>query len=371
MTVQDTKMAGAMVDQLRARVKAKDGRETGVQIAAEIIAKLDPTAFNEAKKFFRDFHASWEGSIAIAIHVYGLLAAAPPPATSSAEARPERVQASIDAWRDRQRDGAGGNASVLIHYIEQLEASLSALQAGTEVAVKAGIAVKPLEWASEPPYSVARVSKLSLLYSTECVWDEGKFLFCILSGNCINQQFATLAEAKAAAQSDFESRIRSALVEAPVQQAGAESELVERLLAHDLDRVVFVDKDDRHAWMDKADELLAEAAASLSQFQQRIADLEGRLATAYRVKAECNDDANAERRLRIAAEAALEAKDAKLAEAEELIERIPAAINSAFMAGGEEREGGSANRQERYMQPADALRNEARSFTSIQEKGNG
>jgi hypothetical protein len=74
--------------------------------------------------------------------------------------------------------------------------------------------IRKLEWTSEPPYSVARVSKLRLLYSTECVWDDGKFLYCILSGGCVNQQFATLDEARAAAQADFESRIRSALVPA-------------------------------------------------------------------------------------------------------------------------------------------------------------
>lgn len=100
------------------------------------------------------------------------------------------------------------------------------------------VVVKPLEWASEPPYSVARVPLLLMHYATECVWDQGRFRYCILSGSHVNQQFATLAEAKAAAQSDCERRILSAIELKPV--AGAVTEAARGVLkAHaDADQII-------------------------------------------------------------------------------------------------------------------------------------
>lgn len=55
-----------------------------------------------------------------------------------------------------------------------------------------------------------------------------------------------------------------------------------------------------------------------------------------------------------------EASRALLAEAVDLAECIPGALSSAFMAGAEEREGGSAKRQEKHMQPVDKLKADAR-----------
>jgi hypothetical protein len=52
------------------RCTAREGKETAADIEAEVTARLDPVAFEAAKKTFRAFHASWEGSIAIAICAY-------------------------------------------------------------------------------------------------------------------------------------------------------------------------------------------------------------------------------------------------------------------------------------------------------------
>jgi hypothetical protein len=41
-----------------------------------------------------------------------------------------------------------------------------------------------------------------------------------------------------------------------------------------------------------------------------------------------------------------------------LLERVPSALNGAFSAGAEEKEGGSARRQERYAKESDELRRE-------------
>lgn len=73
------------------------------------------------------------------------------------------------------------------------------------------VVVRPLEWMSEPPYSVARVPRLHLFYSTECVWDEKKFLYCELQGNCTAGTFPSREAARAAAQADFENRVLSAI----------------------------------------------------------------------------------------------------------------------------------------------------------------
>ena len=51
--------------------------------------------------------------------------------------------------------------------------------------------------------------------------------------------------------------------------------------------------------------------------------------------------------------AALRAENDRL---REILKTVPDALNSALQAGMEEREGGSANRQERYMKPVYELR---------------
>lgn len=90
-----------------------------------------------------------------------------------------------------------------------------------------GVAVKPLEWASEPPYSVARVPNLRLFYSTEAVWTERKFHYVELSGGFASGRFDTVAEAKAAAQADYEQRIRSALASPDTVGVEITEEMVE------------------------------------------------------------------------------------------------------------------------------------------------
>jgi hypothetical protein len=112
-------------------------------------------------------------------------------------------------------EGVNGWPVTVADLIEALEARRSAGSAEPAVAVKA------LEWASEPPYSMARVSKLSLFYATECVWDDRKFAYCELSGS-LNRRFTSLVEAKAAAQADYEQRIRSALAAPPSPVASEE-----------------------------------------------------------------------------------------------------------------------------------------------------
>lgn len=45
-----------------------------------------------------------------------------------------------------------------------------------------------------------------------------------------------------------------------------------------------------------------------------------------------------------------------------LLRRVPGALNSEFSAGMEEREGGSANRQEKLLQASEALRRDIDAF---------
>lgn len=95
-------------------------------------------------------------------------------------------------------------------------AARSAPEAGKAV-------VKPLIWESEPPYSVARPFA-GLHYATEVVWPEnGKaFDYVMLSGPTVGaKRFASLSDAKAAAQADYEVRIISALASIPAP-SGAE-----------------------------------------------------------------------------------------------------------------------------------------------------
>lgn len=70
------------------------------------------------------------------------------------------------------------------------------------------VEIKKLEWRPEPPYHVARVFRN--VYAVEA-WDGG----VTLSGIPGRREFKTVEAAKAAAQSDFETRIRSAIVDVP------------------------------------------------------------------------------------------------------------------------------------------------------------
>lgn len=62
---------------------------------------------------------------------------------------------------------------------------------------------------------------------------------------------------------------------------------------------------------------------------------------------------------------------ARLARAVEVMRRVNPALSAAFQGGMEEREGGSANRQARYMESVDQLRADARAFLSEQENPHG
>lgn len=75
------------------------------------------------------------------------------------------------------------------------------------------VAVKALEWSAESPYHVARVLGIGgLHYSIERV--DAAVTYFELKGMFVwpVRKFPTIDEAKAAAQANFESRIRSALI---------------------------------------------------------------------------------------------------------------------------------------------------------------
>jgi hypothetical protein len=73
------------------------------------------------------------------------------------------------------------------------------------------VKVKALEWNAEPPYHVARGNGGGH-YSIERV--DSRVVYFELRGNSIwpIKKFASMTEAKAAAQADYERRILSALV---------------------------------------------------------------------------------------------------------------------------------------------------------------
>ncbi|WP_430439040.1 hypothetical protein [Shinella sp.] len=96
--------------------------------------------------------------------------------------------------------GAGALAEALMPFIS---AALSIEQ--TEP-----VKVKALEWRREAPYHVARV--FSGLYAVEA-WDGG----VTLSGIPGRRDFKDIEAAKAAAQQDYETRIRSAIVGVAVE----------------------------------------------------------------------------------------------------------------------------------------------------------
>jgi hypothetical protein len=84
----------------------------------------------------------------------------------------------------------------------------AALTAALEVEQPVSVEIKPLEWRSEAPYHVARV--FGGIYAVEA-WDGG----VTLSGIPGRRDFKDIEAAKAAAQQDYETRIRSAIVATP------------------------------------------------------------------------------------------------------------------------------------------------------------
>lgn len=63
----------------------------------------------------------------------------------------------------------------------------------------------------------------------------------------------------------------------------------------------------------------------------------------------------------------IDADAAFMEEVREVLEAIPGALNGAFAAGSEEREGGSARRQERHAADGDALKARARALLEKME----
>lgn len=159
-----------------------------------------------------------------------------------APSSPVALDAIVAAMKQSFRDVVAGSSNRLFedtgvtmpadHVWERyaqaaLNAVLALIAPAPVAAVPVG--VKALEWASEPPYSVARPFS-GLHYATETVWPEhGKsFDYVMLSGPTVGaKRFASLTDAKAAAQADYEARIRAALI-APAKPA---VELVEALKA--------------------------------------------------------------------------------------------------------------------------------------------
>jgi len=75
------------------------------------------------------------------------------------------------------------------------------------------VSIKPLVWSWEPPFSVARV--LGGHYAVE-KWEEPEGHVDLIGTFIVKRDgFKTIEAAKAAAQDDYEARIRSALVDAP------------------------------------------------------------------------------------------------------------------------------------------------------------
>ena len=140
-------------------------------------------------------------------------------------------------------------------------------------------AVKALEWRyipdAFPPMWITKTTIGSYHIEEAAGSDSPSFdLFNPMAGPMGN--YEGLDEAKAAAQADYESRIRSALVSQPLP-AGAESDLVGRLLK----QVPVIGRYEQKfkCWPgdnDFADSaaLLKESATTIAQLQQRIAEVE-------------------------------------------------------------------------------------------------
>lgn len=126
----------------------------------------------------------------------------------------ERIEQALRAiieTLDAEDMGEGPDASEHAKHWQKLHddgaAALSALEAEAGTAVK----VKALEWVKHP---VAEAWRADTMLGTYQVWVgvmSPAWQFDGLLGERINELSGTEAEAKAAAQSDYERRIRSAL----------------------------------------------------------------------------------------------------------------------------------------------------------------
>lgn len=120
-----------------------------------------------------------------------------------------------------------------------------------------------------------------------------------------------------------------------------------------------------------------EAAADLTRLNAKVEELERErlklrtalIGTGRNLGAFLADDVSSDFLTLLPEEARL--LKARLARAVEVMRRVNPALSAAFQGGMEEREGGSANRQARYMESVDQLRADARAFLSEQENRHG
>jgi hypothetical protein len=132
------------------------------------------------------------------------------PRTSVLRDAPKRVLVGVSHRGCLSIDNKGGKLNGFDCHASYILASHAALSEAPEVqalideAVERATRVKPLVWGHEAPYQIARV--FGGHYSIES-W-EGGF---DLRGNFINRSYLTLEAAKAAAQADYEARIRAAI----------------------------------------------------------------------------------------------------------------------------------------------------------------
>ena len=143
-----------------------------------------------------------------------MLAAAPTPPAADRIAELERAI---------EEDGV--QIADLVTKLERAEAAIAILSEPTHPAAEAPgqgpVGVKPLEWreAPVPPSGECLASSPVGLY---CIpLGRGQFVLRYRDRHTLGQ-FATLEDAKAAAQADYEQRIRSALFSAPPTYADAE-----------------------------------------------------------------------------------------------------------------------------------------------------
>ena len=116
-----------------------------------------------------------------------------------------------------------------------------------------------------------------------------------------------------------------------------------------------------------------EAASDLTRLNAKVEELERErlklrtalIGTGRNLGAFLADDVSSDFLTLLPEEARL--LKARLARAVEVMRRVNPALSAAFQGGMEEREGGSANRQARYMESVDQLRADARAFLSEQE----
>lgn len=105
--------------------------------------------------------------------------------------------------------GAGALAEALMPFI-------AALSSAEEKAVE--VSVKPLEW-REMPVPPAGESLASSTVGLYCIPHSGDRFYLRFRDKRVLGDFSTLAKAKAAAQQDYETRIRSALVDVPAVES--------------------------------------------------------------------------------------------------------------------------------------------------------